>query len=110
MTLKKIIEKCSRLGVYDKRFITDEYVELVFYNREIDEWNRVFIDILGPAIKPPGAEPTEDERRLTRHYGGVWSSQTLFKKDFGDATIISMFWPWQDNVHTTLKAILFKKR
>ena len=109
MTLKGIIEKCNRLGVFDTRFITDEYVELVFYSKEIDEWHRIFVDFLGPATKPPGIEPTQDDIRLTKDYGGIWGNQTLFKKDFGDSTIISMFWPWQDNTHTTLKTVLFKR-
>ena len=88
MTLKEIIERCNRLGVHDTRFITEEYIELVFYNHEIDEWSRVFADILGPAVKPPGIEPSEDDLSLTKDYGGVWGNQTLFKKDFGDTTII----------------------
>jgi len=109
MTLKEIIGKCNRLGVYDTRYFTDEYIELVFYNKEINEWNRVFAEILSPAIKPPGIKPTQDDLRLTENYGGIWGNQTLFKKDFDNATIISMFWPWQDNVHITLKTVLVKK-
>ena len=96
------------LGVYDKRSVTDEYIELVFYNREINEWNRIISEILGPAVKPPGMKPTEDDQLLTREFGGIWSDQTLFRKDFGDTVVILMFWPWQDNVHTTFKSALLK--
>jgi hypothetical protein len=109
MTPKEIIKKCSMLEIYDKRSVTDEYVELVFYSKEIDKWNRIFADVLGPAIKPPGIKPTEDDLHLTKDYGGIWGDQTLFKKDFNNTTIISMFWPWQDNIHTTLKTVLIKK-
>ena len=54
MTLKEIIEKCSKLSVYEQRYISDERDELVFYNREIDEWNKIFIAILGLPTKPAG--------------------------------------------------------
>lgn len=109
MKLKEIIEKCSMLSVYEKRCITDEYNEVVFYNKEIDEWNKVFADILGPAIKPTGVKPTKDDIHVTKDYGGIWINQTLFKKEFDDVTVIAMFWPWQDDIRTTLKMALIKK-
>ena len=109
MTLKEIIEKCNILSVHDKRIISDEYNELVFYNKEIDKWNKIFVDILGPAIKPAGVEPTKDDLQLTKDYGGIYDNQTLFKKEFDDVIVIAMFWPWGDDTHTTLKIALFKK-
>jgi hypothetical protein len=106
MTLREIVEKCSILSVCEKRCITDEYGELVLYNREIDEWNKILADIFGPAIKPAGVKPTKDDLHLTKDYGGIWVDQTLFQKDFDDVTVIAMFWPWKDNIHTTLKMAL----
>jgi len=109
MTLKEIIEKCSKLSVYEQRYITGDYDELVFYNREIDKWNKIFTAVLGPPIKPAGVEPTKDDLRLTRDYGGIDDNQTLFKKEFDDVTVIAMFWPWGDDIHTTLKIIFLKR-
>ena len=109
MEMQQLIEKFSSLGISDIRFLTDKYVELVFYNEEIDKWNMIFVDIFGPAIKPSGVEPTKDDLSLTKDYGGIWNNQTLFKKELEDVSIISMFWPWRDNVHTTLKIALLKK-
>jgi len=109
MTLKEIIEKCSKLGVYERRYVTDDYDGLVFYNRELDKWNKIFTAILGPSIKPAGVKPTKDDLRLTKDYGGINDNQTLFKKGFDDATVIAMFWPWQDGVHATLKMVSLKR-
>lgn len=109
MTLREIIERCRMLGVDEERRDSDAYHELVFYKEEIDEWNKVLADILGPAIKPAGAKPSKDHRRLTKEYGGIWAGQTLFKKDFDDVTVIAMFWPWQDRTHVTLKMALLEK-
>jgi len=109
MTLKQIIERFGTLSIYEERRISNEFCELVFHNEDTDEWNKIFADILGYAIKPAGIEPTEDDQYLTKDYGGIMFDQTLFKKEFDDVTVIAMFWPWQDGIHTTLKMVLLKK-
>ena len=109
MTLKEIIQRCSMLSIFEKRDSADEYNELVFYSKDIDQWYKIFADILGPAAKPEGVKPTKDVSALTKDYGGIYENQTLFKKEFDGATVIAMFWPWQSGVHTTLKLVLLKK-
>lgn len=103
MNLKEIIDKCSMLNVHEVRHITDKYVELVFYNRTLDEWNKIFSDIFGLPKKPAGAKPSKDDLDLTEDYGGIRVNQTLFRKEFNGFTVMAMYWPWQDNVYTTLK-------
>lgn len=106
---RKIIDECSKLDIYQKRSITDEYLELVFYNRDIGKYNNVLTDVLGEPVKPQGIKPSKDDLLFTEHYGGIMKNQTLFKKDFSNITIAAMFWPWQDNEHTTLKAFILNK-
>ena len=110
MTLKEIIKKCGTLRIYEERCVTDEFYEIVFSNEDTDEWNKRFADIFGHAIKPAGIQPTKDDQYLTKDYGGIWLEQTLFRREFDDGTVIAMFWPWQDGIHTTLKMALLKKR
>ncbi len=109
MKLKEIVQKCRMQNVHEVRRITDDYVELVFYNRKLDQWNQTFCDILGPPKKPAGVKPSKEDLDLTEDYGGIWISQTLFRKEFGDSTVVAMYWPWQDDVHTTLKMANSKK-
>lgn len=109
MTLQEIIERCRMLGVDEERCTSDKYSEFVFYKEEIDAWNKIFSDVLGPAIKPAGKKPAKDHKRLTKDYGGIWADQTLFKKEFEDVTVIAMFWPWEDGIHATLKMALLEK-
>ncbi len=109
MTLKQIIDKCGMRNVCEVRRITDDYAELVFYNQKLDKWNKILGGILGSPKKPAGKEPSEDDLHLTRDYGGIWVNQTLFRKEFGDFTLIAMYWPWQDDIHTTLKMAHFRK-
>lgn len=109
MRLKEIIAGLGKLNIYEKRCISDEYDEIVFYNKDLDKWNKLFNDIFGPPFKPPGVKPTKEILALTADYGGITDNQTLFKKDFNDSTVIVMFWPWQDSIHTTLKRIVLGK-
>jgi len=109
MTLKEILDKCSGFEINEQRCISDEYTEIVFNAKQTDKWNEIFADILGSAVKPPGTKPTVDDLELTKEYGGVYGNQTLFKKDFEKESIMAMFWPWQDNLHTTLKLVLLNK-
>ena len=109
MMLQNIIKKWSKLNIYEKRCINDEHADIVFYCSEITEWNKIFTENLGPAIKPSGVKPTNDDLDLTKDCGGISFNQTLFKKEFDDGTVIAMFWPWQDGIHVTLKIIFQKK-
>ncbi len=110
MTLKEIIEKCGSLGIVEVRSAGEDSYELVFFARETEQWNKLLSDILGPAIKPKGVKPTREDNNLTKDHGGIFTDQTLFKKDFDDATVLAMFWPWQDHIHTTLNLVLIKKQ
>ncbi len=109
MKPKDIIGRCSALDVCEKRSVTDDYCELVFYAKDTDAWGKALGGILGPAIKLPGARPSKEDLRLTQDRGGINIDQTLFRKDIGDAVIIAMFWPWRDSLHTTLKIALIGK-
>jgi len=110
MKAKEIIDRCAQLEVYQRRRITDEYAELVFYNKDLAQWDTIMTDILGPTVCPAGTEPTPEDTQLTSDYGGITSQQTLYRKDFHDHRVIVMLWPWNDQAHTTLKIIVLKKQ
>lgn len=103
MSLKEIIEKCKSLKICDSRCADDAYTEIVILNEQIDRWNQVFVEIFGPALKPAGVKPDKDVLCLTKEYGGIYDNQTLFKKEIEGNTVLAMFWPWGDKIHTTLK-------
>lgn len=109
MTLEEISEKYTNLGICEKRTMTAKYCELVFYSKETDEWSRVIARSFGPPIKSAKAKPSKQDLRLTEEFGGICDNQTLFKKEADGTVAIAMFWPWQDDVHTTLKIALLKK-
>ncbi len=106
MTLEQILQACKKFKISDERVISDEYCELVIFNDELEEWSIVLSGILGSAQKPRGVEPTQGDLDLTRASGGIRVEQTLFRKEIGNLTVIAKFWPWDDDVHTTLKMAL----
>ena len=110
MLIKEIVDKIGMSNVYEVRRLTDKYGELIFCSKKTDEWSKVFTNILGPAVKPAGVNPTENDLQLTRDYGGIWINQILFKKEIRNVKFIAMFWPWQDDIHTTLKMAFLEKR
>ena len=108
MTLKNIVASFSNLGVKERRSLTNDYIELVFYNEEMEKWNKIIMDFFGCALKPGGINPTTEDLRLTKDFGGICKNQVLFKKDIDNHTAIAMFWPWQDAAHTTLKMAVWE--
>ncbi len=105
MTAQEILNKCSHLTVYQERDVDNDYVEVVFFSKDIAEWTTVLTEIFGEPLSPSGVAPTPEAVQLTKDYGGISAAQTLYKKDFPSGGILAMFWPWQDSVHTTLKII-----
>ena len=107
--IKEIIEKCASLDIYEVRCIADGYYEVVFYTKDTDQWNKLFAEILGLAVKPYGVVPKEEDITLTQKHGGLRENQTLFKREIDDTIMLAMFWPWQDEVRTTIKVVSVKK-
>jgi len=105
MTLNEIIEKLDKSKIIEEREVTDSYGEFVIANKDMKEWDKLLVEILGPAKKEASANPDKEDSQLTKAYGGIFSGQTLFKKDFEGHTIIAMLWPWGNDMYTTLKIV-----
>lgn len=106
MTLKEVFSHLKHLEITETRNRSDEYVEIVFLNRDLNAWYETLVAQLGSPRKPAGTEPSQTDQKISRGTGGIWVNQTLFEKSFGDVTVIAKFWPWGDAVHTTLKMAL----
>jgi hypothetical protein len=109
MQLKEIIANCRHLKTIETRCLTEEFIELVFENEEMLEWQRILSEFLGEPRKPRGQEPSPNDLKLTAGTGSIRIEQTLFEKEFAAGTIIGKFWPWKDNRHTTLRMALLIK-
>ncbi len=109
MTFDEIMLQAKDLGVYERRSLSPEYCELVFFSKDLDAWHKILSSSLGEPRKKPGMEPTESDLDITRKTGGIWANQTLFEHQFEGKTMIAKIWPWDDGEHMTLKmAVLFE--
>lgn len=108
MQLAIIAKALEHLSVHEKRRATEDFVELVFFNKDLDQWYKIISLFLGTPRKVVGQEPTSEDLQLTSATGGIRVEQTLFEKRVDNGTIIAKFWPWQDNVHTTLRLALLR--
>ncbi|MFH1665778.1 MAG: hypothetical protein ABIA77_06510 [Candidatus Omnitrophota bacterium] len=104
------MEKGKGLKISEKRCVTEDMIDIAFFNTETEKWRSLLTEILGPEVKPAGVKPTSADMKVTAGYGGIWERQTLFKKEFGDSIVIAMFWPWQTDEYTTLKINRVKKK
>jgi hypothetical protein len=109
MQLREIIDCCSDLTITEKRCISDDFIELVFRNEDVEDWQRILTAFLGGPSKPEGREPTAKNLETTASTGGIRIEQTLFEKEFENGSIIAKFWPWKDHIHTTLRMALLEK-
>lgn len=109
MKLREIIDCCGDLKINEKRCISEDFIEMVFPNEDIDEWHRILTAFLGNPSKPKGQEPSAKDLELTAGTGGIRFEQTLFEKEFENGTIIAKFWPWKDQMHITLRMALLVK-
>jgi len=106
MPLNKILQNCGRLEVVEKRCVTDDFVDLVFLNKDLTSWQHILSETLGSPVKPEGQAPSMENLQVTSKTGGIRIEQTLFEKEFDEGTVIAKLWPWKDNEHTTLRMAL----
>ncbi len=109
MQIKEIIERCRKFEIYEQRIVSDDYAEVVMYIKEIFKWSAVFNEIFGAPVSPAGIKPTFENEEIAREYGGIFTDQTLYKKDFPEYTLLAMFWPWQDGKRSTVKVAILGK-
>jgi hypothetical protein len=108
MTIDEILMRTKDLAIFERRSLSTEYCELVFFSEDLEKWLGILSSSLGDPRKPPGREPTESDLDLTDKTGGIRINQTLFEKNFGGETVIAKIWPWDDGEHMTLKmAVLY---
>ena len=95
---------------------SENYEELVFFSKDISNWNRILTEKLGPPLI--SAEEIEDSSedilsskkdaalKLANSFGGIYKGQTLYYGTYNSTVILIMIWPWQDKEHVTLKKVI----
>ena len=110
MTAIEIFKKFDGLEIFEKRFLSEDFGEVVMFSKDLDKWCRILSELMGPPTKPPGQKTKEEHLKLSMKYGGVNDNQTLYMKELEDHYLIALLWPWNNSTYTTLKFAIRKKR
>ena len=103
ITVKEIADRFGALKAHEVRKQTDDYLEYVVFTKDIRQWETAVAGILGSPVKKSGDMPSMKDMGLCHRYGSILKDQILFRREFGERTVIAMFWPWKNNQYTTLK-------
>ncbi len=109
MNVNDVLQRCSHLKSEGGSDISEDYVEREILIKDIEQWEEILTDMLGPPAKKAGDETTQFFFNLTVNYGGILDDQTLFYKKFNGTSIIAMIWPWKDKNEVTLKIACLKE-
>lgn len=83
----------------------DNYFEAVVVDSELTNLNSSLEKIFGPPVWPSKKQLSLQVQGMVNDFGGIRNGQTLYSLEEGNAVIIAMLWPWQDNYHVTIKMI-----
>jgi hypothetical protein len=118
MKIEELVGDTLWSSIKQLRENSDSYEEIVIFNKDISEWNKILIQKLGPPLVPDGINenvwssdeisPMEKDAALDKanSCGGIRGNQTLYYGTYESQKLLIMIWPWQDNVHTTLKKVV----
>lgn len=109
-------ELCNSIN--EIRESSENYEELVFFSKDISNWNRILTEKLGPPLISAEEIEIEDSSeeilsskkdaalKLANSFGGICKGQTLYYGTYNSTVILIMIWPWQDKEHVTLKKVI----
>jgi len=110
MILKDISDRFHDFNIYETRFLSDSYVEIVLSEKDIPKSNKLLHELLGPPAKEAAGKPSKEMQALTNEHGGISIGQTLYLKNSEDGLVAVMLWPWRDGNHTTLKMFISEEK
>ena len=103
MDLAGLFQTFSGLNLLEKRQVSSELLELVFFAKDQAAWLDRLTQSLGPAFKALNESPSAEAKTLADSFGGIRKNQAMFKRDEGENVVIALLWPWENQEHITLK-------
>ena len=77
MNVSDVLKRCNHLKVEEKNDISQDFVERVFLKDDIEQWEEILTNILGPPVKQLGKKTTQFFSDLTINYGGLQDDQVF---------------------------------
>ena len=98
----------NHLEIKRKKKIQPDYVELVFFTKDTAGWMKFLSGLFGKARKPTWQKPTDQDRSLTKPFGGIRLQSNPVYERVQEYTILAMVWPWKDKTLSSLKIPLIR--
>jgi hypothetical protein len=109
MGLRELIDSIKKVKVMELRNDKDDFFEAVVMRRKLIGLSTAFKECFGAPVWPLDKRlPLQLIRKINKH-GGIREGQTLYVRRNAKHTVVAMLWPWQDNIHTTVKIIKWNK-
>ncbi len=105
-------------AIKEIRTNSENYEEIVFFNKDVSEWLKILTEKLGAPLLSTDQKVTETSSNkiysskkdaafeAANSHGGIRENQILYYGSYKSQKLLIMIWPWQDNLHTTLKKVL----
>ena len=118
MKIAELVGEVLWSAIKELRENSDSYEEIVVFNKDLSQWNKVLKEKLGPPLDHDGKnEADESSDKISsaektaaldkaNSCGGIRGNQTLYYGTYESQKLMIMIWPWQDNKHTTLKKVI----
>ena len=108
MKYEELIKEVKTAAFEAIRLDTEKYFEAVIVNAQLTSLTSTLDKLLGSAVCPSKTPLTPQMKDAVKEFGGIMPDQTLYFFSQAGETILVMFWPWRDGVHTTVKIALSK--
>ncbi len=109
MNFDKLTADILNLSVEEKRFHSENRLEIVVAKQNFDNFRDVLTSYFGTPYKSAGKYPNGTAKRIAKPYGGIRREQTLYLNTDEIKTTIVLIWPWGCGVRATLKILIVEK-
>lgn len=103
VTFGELLTEVKKSSFSEKRQDTEDYFEAVVETENIPGVCSALELYFGPAFKPPGKVPTQNDTAVAAHLGGIQKNQILYYIERENQSSCAMVWPWSDGTRSTLK-------
>ena len=113
MKIEYIVGEKLSSSIEEVREDTESYEQVVFLSKDMDNWNRILTEKLGPPLisaEEMGNEVLAEDLAFAMKevdsFGGIQKGQTLYYGMHETSKIIITLWPWQDGKQVTLNKVI----
>lgn len=99
------IEELKKVPCQEIRSDELESFELVVGAADLKKVLGLLEKFFGEPMKPAGAKPTPEAKKMADPFGGIRENQTLYHLASEELYYYSLIWPWSNGQTYTVKVI-----